>query len=334
LTAVFTYANPARVHWGPGSRAALADLRNVALVTTRSLAAAAASRLGLEPVTTVVIGQHAPVADVEAGEVAVRASGADALVSFGGGSPIDAAKLISIRLGGLPHHAVPTTLSAAELAAGAGMTDADGNKVGVRDPRGLVDAVIYDPELAVDTPLDLWLSTGVRALDHAVEGFLAPGEHPFNDVLALEAVRRLLQTLPEAKGRPDDVAVRGENQLAAWFSMTLPEAAAGGLSHVMGKQIGARHGIPHGVTSCLLLSHVLAYRAQLQPERIPPLAAAMGGEPAVCVADLVVRLDLPRRISQFGLTETDLRTAAEGVSAALRGAYAQEDVLAIYEAAL
>lgn len=334
MTALFTYSNPRQVHWGAGSRRALGELTDVALVTTRSLADTGAARLGLEPLTTVVVGQHAPVADVDAGEAAVRDAGADTLVSFGGGSPIDAAKLISIRLGGLRHVAVPTTLSAAELAAGAGMTDTAGNKVGVRDARGLVDAVVYDAELAVGTPLDLWLSTGIRALDHAVEGFLAGGEHPFNDVLALEAVRRLFRTLPEAKERPDDVAVRGENQLAAWFSMSLPEASAGGLGHMMGKQIGARHGIPHGVTSCLLLPHVLAYRARRQPDRMRPLAEAMGGEPSVCVADLLVRLELPRRISQFGLGEADLRAAAVGVGAAFPGAYPQEDVEAIYLAAL
>jgi maleylacetate reductase len=334
LTALFTYSNPRRVHWGPGSRRALGELANTALVTTRSLAATAAARLSIDPVAAVVVGQHAPVADVDAGEAAVRESGAETLVSFGGGSPIDAAKLVSIRLGGLTHYAVPTTLSAAELAAGAGMTDAEGNKVGMRDPRGLVDAVVYDPELAVETPLELWLSTGIRALDHAVEGFLAEGRHPYNDVLALEAVRRLFRTLPEAKERPGDVAVRGENQLAAWFSMSLPEASAGGLSHMMGKQIGARHGIPHGVTSCLLLPHVLAYRAQRQPDRMPPLAEAMGGEPSVCVTDLLVRLELPRRISQFGLGEVELRAAAAGVSAAFKGAYPQEDVEAIYLAAL
>ncbi len=98
-------------------------------------------------------------------------------------------------------------------------------------------------------------------------------------------------------------------------------------------QIGARHGIPHGVTSCLLLPQVLAYRARLQAERMPPLADALGGDPAEAVAGLVERLDLPRRISSFGLTEDDLRAAAGGVGASLRGAYPVEDVLAIYRAA-
>src|SRR6267143_870148 len=83
--------------------------------------------------------------------------------------------------------------SVAQLAAGAGFTNDAGDKAGMRDPRLMVETVIYDAELTLATPLQLWLSTGVRALDHAVEGFLAPGEHPFNDVMALESIRRLVE---------------------------------------------------------------------------------------------------------------------------------------------
>src|SRR5207249_2152772 len=113
----------------------------------------------------------------------------------------------------------------------------------MRDSKLLPDVVIYDAELTLKTPMELWLSTGIRALDHAVEGFLADGEHPLNDVMALEAIRRLFDSLPRAKSDPEDAGIRTENQLAAWFSFTLPGASAAGLSHVMGKQIGARHGI-------------------------------------------------------------------------------------------
>src|SRR5207247_1448468 len=94
------------------------------------------------------------------------------VVSFGGGSPIDSAKIVALRVGGLPHVAMPTTMSVAELAAGAGFTDETGTKGGLRDPKLLPDVVIYDAELTLQTPMELWLSTGIRALDHAVEGFL------------------------------------------------------------------------------------------------------------------------------------------------------------------
>jgi maleylacetate reductase len=356
MSGAFVYANPPAIRWGAGSAAELGgDVARlggtcVALFTTRSLAGNGAlldrlrqplSRVPI--VTTVTVGQHAPVAEVERAAEEIHASGADLVVSFGGGSPIDAAKIAALTVGErrssdrpLPHVAVPTTLSVAELASGAGYTDAGGSKVGRRDPRMLPDMVVYDGELTLSTPLDLWLSTGIRALDHAVEGFLAAGEHPLSDVLALEAVRRLFRTLPMARANPGDAGVRTENQLAAWLSYTLPGPTAGGLSHTMGKQIGARHGIPHGVTSCLLLPHVMRYLAGRQPERLAELSRATGsGGGLQAAADdvqgLIRSLGLPQRISAYGIGEPELRAAA----AAMAGPeHAEADLLRIYLAAL
>ncbi len=348
----FVYANPPAIRWGPGSIAGLGEeldrlgAGDVALVTTRSVAAreelmhALRQALGRRRIeVTAVVRQHAPVADVEAAVELTARSGAEAVVSFGGGSPIDTAKVVALRVAerrgqeaSLPHVAVPTTLSAAELASGAGVTDASGAKVGLRDPRMLPAAVVYDAGLTLATPLELWLSTGIRALDHAVETVLADGSHPFSDVLALEAVRRLFRTLPEARARPQDLEVRTRNQLAAWFSFTLPGPAAAGLSHTMGKQIGARYGIPHGVTSCLLLPHVMRYLAPKRPEPMAELARAMGttGPAADAVFDLIRDLGLPQRIGTYGIGEPELREAA----AAVAGRYPAEDLLAVYLAAL
>jgi len=308
------------------------EAERVALVTTRSLLNAI-DGLPMKTVATVVIRQHAPMAQINAG--VEEAAGAQAIVSFGGGSAIDAAKIISVRLAdgagpAVPHIALPTTLSVAELAAGAGFTNDAGDKAGMRDPRLMVETVIYDAELTLATPIQLWLSTGIRALDHAVEGFLAPGEHPFNDVMALEAIRRLFDSLPRAKGAPKDLEVRTENQLAAWFSFTLPGASAGGLSHTMGKQIGARHGIPPGVTSGLLLPHVMRYLAKQAPDRMRLLAQATGGSPPDMVERLIASLGLPRQVGDYGIGEPELRTAAEE----LAGKLPADDLCAIYLAAL
>jgi len=304
----------------------------VALVTTRSLLPAVEA-LPIKPIATVVIAQHAPMAQIDAG--VEESAGASGIVSFGGGSAIDAAKIISVRLAhgdgpAVPHIAMPTTLSVAELAAGAGYTNETGDKAGMRDPRLMVKSVIYDAKLTLATPMQLWLSTGIRALDHAVEEFLAPGEHPFNDVMALEAIRRLFDSLPRAKATPEDVNVRTENQLAAWFSFTLPGASAGGVSHMMGKQIGARHGIPHGVTSCLLLPHVMRYLTRSVPERMAVLSEVIGGNAADCVQRLIARLDLPQHIAQYGIGEPELRRAAME----LAGKLPAEDLIAVYISAL
>jgi len=319
----FKYANPPVIHWGAGSVHALAGelerlgVERIALVTTKSLLGAA---LPFEPHITATIAQHAPIGQVEQAIKDAREDGVEGVVSFGGGSPIDAAKIVALRLRGLPHVAVPTTLSVAELAAGAGFTDETGTKGGLRDPDLLPDAVIYDAEVTLGTPMQLWLSTGIRSLDHAVEGFLADGEHPFNDVMALEAIRRLFDSLPRAKAEPKNLDVRTENQLAAWFSFTLPGASASGLSHVMGKQIGARHGIPHGVTSCLLLPHVMRY---LGRTKALPVSADE-------VQNLIAELGLPQHIRDYGIGEPELKRAASE----LAGKYPEEDLLRIYLSAL
>jgi len=328
-----------------GRELASFEARRIALITTRSLVAeerlisVVQRALGDAQVAmTAVIGQHAPIAQVDAAIRQAVDESVDGVVSFGGGSPIDAAKMLAVKVadpGGkaarsLPHIAVPTTLSAAELAAGAGFTDDAGNKAGMRDPRLLPDAVIYDAELTLATPIALWLSTGIRALDHAVEGFLAEGSHPFNDVMALEAIRRLLDSLPSAMADSADTDVRTENQIAAWYSFTLPAQSAGGLSHVMGKQIGARHGIPHGVTSCLLMPPVMRFLGRRTPERVALLADATGPDPAARVQGLIESLGLPQHIAAYGIGEPELRKAA----GELAGKYPAEDLLEIYLAAL
>ncbi len=356
MTPVFNYSNPLVIHWGVGSLTQLETqlqklhAQRVMLVTTRSILANASLfdtvRHALGAVAapaTVVIGQHAPISEVEAAVDRATEADVNGMVSFGGGSAIDAAKMIALKVAdlrgpagsSLPHVAIPTTLSVAELASGAGYTDVAGNKAGARDPRMLPDAVIYDAELTMATPLQLWLSTGIRALDHAIEGFLADGLHPFSDVMALEAVRRLFSSLPRTKAEPENVDLRTANQLAAWFSYTLPAPTAGGLSHVMGKQIGARYGIPHGVTSCLLMPHVMRYIAGKKPERMLELAKTTGaGTSPLDAADdverLIASLRLPQHIADYGLGEAQLREAA----GALAGQYPAADLLAIYSAAV
>ncbi|HXC75873.1 MAG TPA: iron-containing alcohol dehydrogenase, partial [Candidatus Acidoferrum sp.] len=222
----FGYANPRAIHWGPGALTQLPpelkrlQMNRVALFTNRSLLAEGKlvervrGALGdAEAPATMVISQHAPQTEIDAALEQATEAGVDGILSFGGGSAIDAAKIVAVKLAdrrglayrGLPHIAIPTTLSAAELAGGAGFTNEAGDKAGMRDVRLLLDSVIYDPELTLATPMALWLSTGIRAMDHGVEGFLADGEHPFSDTLALEGIRRLFVSLPRALAAPTDV---------------------------------------------------------------------------------------------------------------------------------
>jgi alcohol dehydrogenase len=265
------------------------------------------------------IQQHVPESGIAEAVNRARACQADVLISVGGGSPIDAAKAAARRLGAeagraAPAHiAIPTTLSAAEFSHLAGFTDETSrSKQGFADPRVTPRAVFLDPEMTAHTPLWLWFASGIRALDHAVETLYAPGTHPINDVLALQAIRNLFACLPAVKAEPENLDARLECQLAAWMSFFSPASvnAAAGLSHTIGKRIGATYNVPHGVTSCILLPHVMTAKAasnagaarlapvaralELVPEHASEREAALAA--ASAVAGLVKQLDLPHRL--------------------------------------
>src|SRR5215211_3824872 len=122
------------------------------------------------------IGQHTPGGTVERAAVEAETAAADLLVSVGGGSVIDGTKAVARQLCYPAQVAVPTTLSGAEWAHRAGVTDEGlGRKRGFADPQTVPPVVILDPRATVFTPEELWLSTGIRALDHAVEGYLYGG---------------------------------------------------------------------------------------------------------------------------------------------------------------
>lgn len=377
----FAYANPRTIHWGPASLAqrleqelSKRNTQRAFVITTRSVAANSAlggrlaQLLGARAVGQfAAITQHAPAAAVKTAALAAAQVRPDLLISLGGGSPIDATKAIAFALATgldladpraaelalrfktkaddlLPHVSIPTTLSAAELSGLAGFTTEDEHeKVGLRSDALIPQAVVYDAELSLHTPLELWLTTGIRAVDHAVETLLAAGCHPLPDTLALEALRRLRASLLATRLDPTDLAARTESQLGAWFSFALPGPAAAGLSHTLGKRIGSRHGIPHGVSSCLLLPHVMRYLAPRSGLAQAQIAQALGvdvrnmpvqqaaGCGADAVAELIQRLDLPRHLGPYALSSADLEAAARPVASAT---LPFEDLVGIYTAAL
>jgi alcohol dehydrogenase class IV len=217
------------------------------------------------------IGQHAPVASLdEATELVKRDEQVDTVVSIGGGSPIDSAKAISYRLheasGKWLHHiAIPTTLSASECTLMAGYTEANGVKTGVRAPELAPRAVLYDASFARHTPPRLWTSTGMRALDHALELLYHPtaSEMPAR-WMALQAAAGLFRLLPLYKKDPRDEEVITQLQLAAFASLGFLGCnlkGGLGLSHALGYALGSPYGIPHGITSCLTLGLVVKLKA-------------------------------------------------------------------------
>lgn len=224
------------------------------------------------------IGQHAPIGDIREATALMSKSGCDVLISIGGGSPIDSAKAIAYNIHQetgkwIPSIAVPTTLSVAETTQNAGFTTEEKHKIAVSNPELVPKAVVYDGELAIYTPLNLWTSTGIRSLDHAVELMYHPlaAEIPTKR-MCLEAIKDLFTYLPQSKANPDDASVRTKLFLACYSSL-FPFLYTGGvgLSHSIGHAIGATYSIPHGITSCLSLAPTVHFKAS-NPEEAKQIA--------------------------------------------------------------
>jgi alcohol dehydrogenase class IV len=291
------------------------------------------------------IRQHTPKSDVAQAVEQARAQHADVLVSVGGGSPIDATKAMMMTLFQeqgvfLPHIAIPTTLAAAEFSHLVGVTDeALKLKAGFAHTQVTPRCVILDAHLTLSTPMQLWLSTGIRALDHAVETLYAPGTHPINDILALEAIRKLFTYLPRSKAHPDDLNARTELQLAAWMSFFGEVNTRMGLSHNLGRRIGASYDVPHGITSCILLPHVMRALAprhvqpllqiaqvlQLTDDKPDDLEAALRAADAV--QGLVRRLGLPQHLQDVGVEASELHKIAATTPSSELSVEEVEDVL-------
>ena len=233
------------------------------------------------------IGEHAPVAQLdEATEIVKKDSNVDTIISIGGGSPIDSAKAISNRLHEvsgkyLYHIAIPTTLSAAECSGGAGYTTSDGLKKAVSGAGLVPSVVIYDSSFVLDTPPQLWMSTGLRALDHAMELMYHPTASELARLMCLQAASVLFIHLPRYKKDPTDQEVITQLQLAAYASLGylgLNIKGPLGLSHTLGYALGSPYKIPHGVTSCLTLGHVVKLKAEdaADAEQIARMAPFVG----------------------------------------------------------
>src|SRR5918998_1587526 len=313
-----TFLRTARVHFGPGSLRKLEEEARphgrAFVVTGRTLNEKTDLVRRVEALlgerhagTHVGMGEHTPGSAVELAAGEAESAGADLLVSVGGGSVIDGTKAVARQLGYPAQVAVPTTLSGAEWAHRVGVTDeAAGKKAGFADPGAVPPVVILDPDATIFTPERLWLSTGIRALDHAVEGFLYGGDHPVTDVTGLEGARRLMEYLPRSRQEPGDLEVRLELQLAAWLSYFGPYNTPMGLSHQLGRRIGASYQVPHGVTSCITLAPTLdLVRDRVPEDRWRSLEVSLGGGPAGGGLNLLQDMNLPGRLRDVGVPEED-----------------------------
>jgi maleylacetate reductase len=295
-------------------------MRRVVLVTGRTLrqrtpvVAQVESLLGARHVATYSgVREHVPGGAVEELTALLRENRADGAVAVGGGSPVDATKAALYHLdeGRTAQIAIPTTLSAAEFTSTAGVTDEQTRrKGGVAHPRLTPRVVLLDPSLTVHTPERLWLSTGIRALDHAVESVYAPEDDRLAVELSVRAVEMLRQALPACRQDASDLGARQEAQVAAWYSGMGLAAATVRPSHPMGRVLGASFGVGHGITSCVLLGAAVDWMARQDPERVGRLCDAFGvsraDEVGTAIRELVRALGLPTTLGEAGLDDKAL----------------------------
>ena len=288
---------------------------------------------------------HSPRDSVVACANAARAAGADLLVTIGGGSVTDGGKAVTIclehgitdvdglepfrstvengirsvpdfRAPKVRQIAVPTTLSAGEFNARAGVTDMRLKLKQSFINRGIVpESVVLDPAVTVHTPQWLWLSSGVRAIDHAVETFLSIDANDYTDGTALQALRTLGAGLPAVNADVRNLEARLRCMIGAWLSMVgIVSGTRLGASHAIGHILGGSANVPHGHTSCVMLPYVLDFNASVNRERQRDVAAALGqpGKPPGQVLDRFIRdLGMPRTLREVKIEETDLPRLAK-----------------------
>lgn len=350
-----TFRFPVQVVFGEGCLAEIgAFLRSFGKHALLVTGAGATSRLpaveklkgvlGAEGVSVTHFAQvesNPSVETVEAGVHAAQGNGCDFVIGLGGGSPMDAAKIIAARLTNKdevhtwegvgrihlrprPFICIPTTAgTGSEVTQVAVIT---GGKR--RQKMSIVSQYLYpvlaliDPELTHGMPPELTAETGMDALSHAVESFVAKRAWPPTQVFSLRAVELIFTYLERACRDGSDVEARRHMAMAAFMAGIAFSLSGLGLTHALSYALGSHFGVPHGRANSLLLAPVMRFNQEACPERFRELASAMGvdvsGLPAPRAAEAAARaveelasaLPLPRRVGELGIAENSVETLA------------------------
>tara|TARA_R110002124_G_scaffold284368_1_gene461556 strand:+ start:68786 stop:69940 length:1155 start_codon:yes stop_codon:yes gene_type:complete len=332
---------PTAIKFGPGRIAELPDaLRSAGI--TRPLLVTDAGLVNL-PVTqnTIALLKEAgfdvgvfaevkpnPVAaNVEAGIKVLRAGSHDGVIAFGGGSGLDAGKVIAFMAGQtrpmwdfedvgdwwtradpagiLPIIAVPTTAGTGSEVGRAGVItdETTHTKKVIFHPLMMPKVVIADPELTVGMPTFITVGTGMDALAHCLEAYCAPGYHPMADGIAVEGIRLVMENLPKVAANPHDVEARGHMMSAAAMGATAFQKGLGAI-HALSHPVGALYDTHHGMTNAVFMPYVLSVNRPAIETRIARLAAYLGYAPTFeafqhAVIGLRMRLDVPHTLAEF-----------------------------------
>ncbi len=350
-----TFRFPTEIRFGAGSRAALAelasqhDVERPLLVTDGGMVATDAYRLVAIELDRLWpdawrrydgIRENPSAPEVEVGLQHYLDGKCDAVIGFGGGSAIDGAKALllkiaapetaleAIDLGTLPELiapfcAIPTTAgTGSEVGRSTVVTiPALGRKVVLGAPALLPRIALLDPELTIGLPPLLTAATGMDAMTHAIEAFVCPVFHPMCDGIALEAIYRIRRFLRRAVEHGGDLEARGELLVAAAMGAVAFQKDLGA-AHSLAHPLSTEFGLNHGLANAVVLPAVIRFNGEADSDQYARVAQALGlaldgyrSDPAKAVADEIEALEreiaLPPRLRGLNVPEESLPMLAD-----------------------
>jgi alcohol dehydrogenase class IV len=259
---------------------------------------------------------------------------ADLVVAIGGGSVVDAAKIVLMCMeneifepAGLDGFettpdrrfgpfrtpkvrmiAIPSTLSGGEYNSGALVTDTSRKlKQIFNHPMMMPRAIILDPAITKYTPEKLWLGSGTRAMDHGIEAICSSRPNVLVDSVCQQGLRYLHDGLLRTKANPDDEDARLSCQLGSWLSaFGLQSRVPMGASHAIGHVLGGTCDVPHYFCTAVMMPSVLKYNRPATEAAQASIAAALGApgrDASEAFAGFIAELGLPRRLADVGVAE-------------------------------
>lgn len=271
---------------------------------------------------------------VSAGVEAFRSHRADCIVGLGGGAALDVAKAIALMVkhpgdlfdyeddkpGARPFDqeipywiALPTTSgTGSEVGRSSVVSDDDTHiKKIIFSPKLLARAVFADPELTLDLPAQITAATGMDALTHCVEAYLAKGFHPICDGIALEGIRLASQSLRTCVRTPKDIAARTSMMMASMMGAIAFQKGLG-LTHSCAHALSTVYDLHHGLANGIMIDYALQFNISAVPERFKNMAVTIGlsdtsgMEFIRWLAELKSEIGIPKRLSEAGIKRSDI----------------------------
>jgi maleylacetate reductase len=253
---------------------------------------------------------HVPLELVGKARGEVSRVGADCVVAIGGGSTTGLAKAIAFE-SGVPIVAIPTTYAGSEMTPIYGVTEAGLKKTG-RDERVLPRTVIYDPELSLNLPMRMTVSSGLNAIAHAAESLYAHDGNPVVSLMAEEGIRAIAGALVALRNAASDLAARSDALYGAWLCGASLGATSMGLHHKLCHTLGGRFNLPHAELHAVILPHAMFYNANGAPQAMERIARALDVSTAPGgLFDLSERSGLPVSLRELGMPRDGIGFAAE-----------------------